>query len=262
MGVKPYRWRSGPRTCSLERLGPGRRPCYPGRPRTGETSLEVRAHVDARPGTINMKTFVALCGVGLLAAGGVEAADAPIVKLRPVPFTDVQIRDSFWAPRQEINRTVSIPVNLEMLERSGNLRNLELAAARAKSGFTGPVFMDSDVHKAIEAASYSLATHPDPALAKRIDEIIAKLAAAQLDDGYLDSYYIVKEPSRRWTNLRDNHELYCAGHMIEAAVAHFRATGKTNFLAVATKLADHIDSVFGPGKRMGYPGHPELELAL
>ncbi len=209
-----------------------------------------------------MKTFAALCCIVVFAAGSLEAADSPLVKLRPVPFTDVQIRDAFWGPRQEINRTVSIPVNLEMLEKSGNLRNLDLAAARAKGGFTGPVFMDSDVHKALEAASYSLATHPDPVLAKRIDDIIAKLAAAQLEDGYLDSYYVVKEPGHRWTNLRDNHELYCAGHMIEAAVAHFRATGKTNFLSVATKLADHIDSVFGPGKRMGYPGHPEIELAL
>ena len=157
---------------------------------------------------------------------------------------------------------MSIPLNFEMLGKSGNLKNLELAASRATSGFIGPVFMDSDVHKALEAASYSLATHPDPVLEKRIDDIVAKLAAAQLPDGYLDSYYIVKEPGRRWTNLRDNHELYCAGHMIEAAVAHFRATGKTNFLSVATKLADHIDSTFGPGKRMGYCGHPEIELAL
>ena len=92
---------------------------------------------------------------------------------------------------------------------------------------------------------------PIPALEKRLDEIIAKLAAAQLADGYLDSYYIVKEPGKRWTNLRDNHELYCAGHMIEAAVAHYRATGKTNFLTVATKLADHIDSVFGTGQAPG-----------
>src|SRR6516162_1272384 len=114
------------------------------------------------------------------------AADQPLVKLRAVPFTDVQIHDSFWSPRQEVNRTVSIPLNLAMLEKSGNLKNLELAAARATSGFSGPVFMDSDVYKALEAASYSLATHPDPALEKRIDEIIAKLARAQQADGYLD----------------------------------------------------------------------------
>ena len=208
-----------------------------------------------------MRLFLALAVFAV--PGMVPAAEnAPLLKLRAVPFSDVQIHDSFWSPRQEVNRTASLPLNLEMLEKSGNIRNLELAAARATSGFTGPVFMDSDLHKALEAASYSLASHPDQALEKRIDELVAKLAAAQLADGYLDSYYIVKEPGNRWTNLRDNHELYCAGHMIEAAVAHFRATGKTNFLTVATRLADHIDSVFGPGKRLGYPGHPEIELAL
>ncbi len=122
--------------------------------------------------------------------------------------------------------------------------------------------MDSDVYKALEAASYCLATHPDPALEKQVDDIIAILAAAQQPDGYLNSYYTVKEPGRRWTNLRDNHELYCAGHMIEAAVAHYQATGKHTFLDVAQKYADYISTVFGPGKRMGYPGHPELELAL
>jgi hypothetical protein len=191
-------------------------------------------------------------------------AEAPLLKLRPVPFTDVQVRDSFWAPRRETNRVASIPANLAMLEKSGNLRNFELAAQKATTGFSGPVFMDSDVYKALEAAAYSLASHPDPALDARLDDIIAKLAAAQQPDGYLNSYYIVKEPGRRWTNLRDCHELYCAGHLFEAAVAHFQATGKRNLLNVAIKLADHIDSVFGagPGKRMGYPGHPEIELAL
>jgi DUF1680 family protein len=208
-----------------------------------------------------MKHVMALAFV-VLSSFPALAADAPRPKLRAVPFTDVQIRDSFWAPRQETNRTASIPLNLQMLEKSGNLKNLELAAARAKSGFRGPVFMDSDVYKALEAASYSLAVHRDPAMEQRLDEIVAKLAAAQLGDGYLDSYYIVKDPGHQWTNLRDNHELYCAGHLFEAAVAHFRATGKTNFLKVATRLADHIDSTFGPGKRMGYCGHPEIELAL
>lgn len=214
-----------------------------------------------------MKRCSHLCGFAAFAVVAActtlaWAADAPLVKLRAVPFTDVQIKDSFWAPRQEANRTATIPVNLENLVEAGNIRNLELAAAKATKGFTEPVFMDSDVYKAIEAASYSLATHPDPALDKQLDGIIAKIAAAQQPDGYLNSYFIVKEPDKRWTNLRDWHELYCAGHMFEAAVAHFQATGKRNFLNVATRLADHIDSVFGPGKRMGYPGHPEIELAL
>jgi DUF1680 family protein len=185
-----------------------------------------------------------------------------LAKLHAVPFTAVEISDSFWRPRQEINRTASIPVNLENLVKSGNLSNFELAAKGARVGFQGLVFMDSDVYKALEAASYSLATHPDPNLEKHLDEIIAVLAAAQQPDGYLNTYFTIKEPDKRWTNLRDWHELYCAGHMFEAAVAHFQATGKRALLSVATRFADYIHSVFGPGKRMGYPGHPEIELAL
>ncbi len=200
--------------------------------------------------------------LAFIAIAALAGPEPSLVKLRGVPFTDVQIDDDFWAPKQETNRTVSIPVNLENLVTSGNIRNLELAAKKSTSGFTGPVFMDSDVYKALEAASYSLATHPDPSLAKRIDEIIAIIAAAQQPDGYLNSYFTVKQPGKRWTNLRDWHELYCAGHMFEAAVAHYQATGKRNFLDIAIKFADHIDSIFGPGKRMGYPGHPEIELAL
>ncbi len=193
-----------------------------------------------------------------------EAAAAPLTKLQAVPFTKVEINDRFWAPRRETNRIASIPVNLDNLEKSGNIRNLELAAANARTGFTGPVFMDSDVYKAMEAASYSLATHPDPALERRLDKIIAALVGAQQADGYLNSYFVVKEPTKRWSNLRDWHELYCAGHLFEGAVAHFQATGQRTFLDVAVKLADHIDSVFGrgPGRRLGYPGHPEIELAL
>ena len=186
-----------------------------------------------------------------------------MLKLRPVPFKDVTIQDSFWAPRRETNRVASIPFSLQKLEEAGNLEDMRLAARGATNGFRGPVFMDSDLYKALEAASYSLATHPDPALEKQLDDIIGLLAAAQQPDGYLNSYFTVKEPGKRWTNLRDWHELYCAGHMFEAAVAHYQATGKTTFLNIATRYADYIDSVFGPPpKRLGYPGHPEIELAL
>jgi len=215
-----------------------------------------------------MKHRACFLGFGLTAvftflAPAVLSAEAALAKLRAVPFTDVGITDAFWSPRQETNRIASIPVNLENLEKAGNLQNFRLAAKGAHEGYQGPVFMDSDAYKALEAASYSLATHPDPALEKQLDDIIATLAAAQQPDGYLNTYFIVKEPAKRWTNLRDWHELYCAGHLFEAAVAHFQATGKRTFLNVATKLADNIDSVFGPPpKRMGYPGHPEIELAL
>ncbi len=199
----------------------------------------------------------------IVTISSLHAGGPLLMKLRAVPFTDVKITDAFWRPRQETNRVASIPVNLDNLEKAGNLENFRLAAKGAREGFQGPVFMDSDAYKALEAASYSLATHPDPALERRLDDIIATLAAAQQPDGYLNSYFIVKEPNKRWANLRDWHELYCAGHMFEAAVAHFQATGKRNFLDVAVKLADNIDSVFGPPpKRMGYSGHPEIELAL
>ena len=128
--------------------------------------------------------------------------------------------------------------------------------------FQGLVFNDSDVYKVLEAASYSLAAHPDPALEKTVDEIIAKIAAAQQPDGYLNTYFTLAEPGKRLTNLRDMHEMYCCGHLIEAAVAHFRATGKRTLLDVAIKYADFIDGVFGPTKRQGVPGHEEIELAL
>src|ERR1039457_2337904 len=191
------------------------------------------------------------------------AAEQPLLKLRPVPFKDVTIQVSFWAPRRETNRVASIPFSLQKLEEAGNLEDMRLAARGATNGFRGPVFMDSDLYKAIEAASYSLATHPDPALEAQLDDIISLIAAAQQPDGYLNSYFTVKEPGKRWTNLRDCHELYCAGHMFEAAVVHYQATGKKIFLNIATRYADYIDSVFGPPpKRLGYPGHPEIELAL
>lgn len=191
-------------------------------------------------------------------------AAQPLAKLEPVPFTQVTIKDKFWAPRRETNRKVSLTHSLDMLEKAGNIEDFELAAAGKRTGYKGPVFMDSDLYKTLEAVSYSLATDPDPALEKRIDGMIAKIAAAQMPDGYVNTWYQVNEPDRRFTNLADNHELYCAGHMFEAAVAHYRATGKKTFLNVATKYADLLARTFGdkPGQRAGYCGHPEVELAL
>jgi uncharacterized protein len=215
---------------------------------------------ETRPAMM-MGAWLAVLLLGTVSLGA-ASWDAPMLKLRPVPFHHVAVEDGFWAPRQATNRVASIPVNLENLEKAGNIRNLELAAIGAREGYTGPVFMDSDIYKALEAAAYSLATHPDPVLEEQLELIIATLAAAQQSDGYLNSYYTVVEPDRRWTNLRDNHELYCAGHLFEAAVAHYQVTGRRTFLEVAIRLADNIDTVFGPGKRMGYPGHPEIELAL
>lgn len=181
---------------------------------------------------------------------------------RQVPFQNVRFEDTFWKPRQEVNRKVSIAHSLKMLEAHGYLENFDRAAQGKRDSFRGLIFMDSDAYKAIEAASYSLSNHPDPTLENLLDGIIAKIAAAQMPDGYLNTWFQINEPEKRWSNLRDAHELYCAGHLFEAAVAHHIATGKRTLLNVATRFADLIATTFGPGKREGYCGHPEIELAL
>ena len=185
----------------------------------------------------------------------------PYCKMEPLALGQVRIADTFWAPRIEVNRTGSIPHIHRMLAETGRLDALRLGW---KTGDPNPphIFWESDVAKWLEAAAYSLATHPDPTLEKQVDETIALLAGAQQADGYLNVHFTVVEPGKRWTNLRDWHELYCAGHLIEAGVAHFEATGKRTLLDIVTRYADYIDSVFGPGKRTGYPGHEEIELAL
>jgi uncharacterized protein len=199
----------------------------------------------------------------LLLVSAVAVADeAPQHRmLSGVPFTEVKLDDQFWTPRIETNRTASLPHNIEWCKKTGRIDNF-VKAAKKEGKHQGFMFNDSDAYKVLEAASYSLAAHPDPALEKDVDDIIAKIAAAQFPDGYLNTYYTLAEPGKRLTNLRDMHELYCCGHLIEAAVAHFRATGKRTLLDVAIKYADFVDSVFGPTKRQGVPGHEEIELAL
>lgn len=157
-------------------------------------------------------------------------------KLTAVPFTDVKLTDEFWAPRLEINRTKSIP---HVINKCGRGEN-------------------SDTTKLLEGIAYSLSNHRDPVLEKKADEIVAKIAATQQDDGYL----FPRARADRWKHMDWSHELYNAGHLFEAALAYHQATGKDKFLKVAYKLADHIDSVFGPDKLRDIPGHEEIELAL
>jgi len=187
---------------------------------------------------------------------------APFRKLTPVPLTAVTFEDAFWAPRIETNRTATLPHQLEMLQQTGRIDNLRKAAGIIKGEFQGIFFNDSDVYKWLEAACYSLAAAPDDELDEDVSELVDIIAAAQQPDGYLNSYFTLAEPDNRWKNLRHKHELYCAGHLIEAAVAHYQATGRRTLLDVACRLADHIDGIFGPGRRHGAPGHEEIELAL
>ncbi|MGA9349378.1 MAG: beta-L-arabinofuranosidase domain-containing protein [Anaerolineae bacterium] len=179
-----------------------------------------------------------------------------------LPLGSVSLTEGFWSHKQEINRQVSLRHGYEQLERAGNFNNLRLAAGSGKGKYQGPVFMDSDVYKWLEALAYDLANVRDPEVERMADETIDLLVAAQQDDGYLNSYFQAVHPERRWTDLDHDHELYCAGHLFEAAVAMHRATGDERLLEVACRFADHIDSIFGPGKRDGACGHPEIELAL
>ena len=186
--------------------------------------------------------------------------------LKPVPLQQVTIKDGFWAERQRVNRQRSIPAIQRQLELTGRLAAW---AGDRRDDFTGQrplhdMFWDSDNAKWLEAAAYSLATHADPQLEAEIDRLIDQLETQQQDDGYLNSYFPLLYPQGKWTNLRDWHELYNAGHLMEAAVAYKQATGKDKLLRMLCRYADHIDDTFGveAGKARGYPGHPELELAL
>jgi len=191
------------------------------------------------------------------------AADQPTHrKLSPVPFTQVKVDDAFWTPRLRTNREVSLPHNFKWCEETGRFSNFAKAAGQMEGKFEGIYFNDSDVYKVLEGAAYSLADHPDPKLDKMVDDVVAKIAAAQQENGYLNTYYTLVEPDKKWTDCRVRHELYCAGHLFEAAVAHHRATGKTTLLDAATRFADRIDEIFGPGKRYDVPGHEEIELGL
>ena len=185
-------------------------------------------------------------------------------KLTPLPFTAVHFNDSFWAPRIEINRVVTIPHIFRKLEETGRISAFDLNFERPIPAPVVLIFGDSDLAKWIEAASYSLATHPDSKLAAQVDLVVDKVISAQQPDGYLNTHFTHAQPEMRWKNLRDWHELYCAGHLIESAVAHYQATGEHKLLDALSRYADHIDATFGlePGKKPGYCGHPEIELAL
>lgn len=206
----------------------------------------------------------------------VSAAQAGDYPVRPVPFTAVHLNDVFWAPRIEVNRTVSIPFAFEQCEKSGRMWNFERAAAVLRGESVtekrppGYPFDDTDPYKVIEGASYALSVKPDPKLDAYLDALIAKIAAAQEPDGYLYTTRTI-DPLKphpwagksRWELEKDDsHELYNLGHLYEAAVAHYQATGKRSLLDVALKTAELLDQTFGPGKQSIWPGHQITEMGL
>jgi uncharacterized protein len=182
--------------------------------------------------------------------------------LTAIPFSQVDVQSAFWTPRLDANHHVTVQHCIDWCEKTGRISNFAKAGGLMDGKFEGIYFNDSDVYKVLEGAAYELARRPNADLDATVDAIIAKMAAAQEENGYLNSYYTLVEPENKWTNLKDRHELYCAGHLFEAAVAHYQATGKRNLLDIALRFADRIDELFGPGKRHDVPGHEEIELAL
>ncbi len=217
--------------------------------------------------------LAALLAFSLPARAAEPKPDYPV---GPVPFTRVQFADGFWMPRLATNRAATVPYDFKKCEETGRIDNFAKAAKLMPGNFRGIPFDDSDVYKVIEGASYSLALGADPELDKYLDDLIAKIAAAQEPDGYLYTARTIhpdnppgRASKKRWLNEfgdlirgQDSHELYNAGHLYEAAVAHFQATGKRTLLQVALKNADLVASVWGPGKLTIPSGHQEIEIGL
>ena len=189
------------------------------------------------------------------------------MSIRGIPLNRVSITDAFWSLRQRLMTDVTIPYMERILrdevpgaEKSHAISNFRMAAGEETGEFYGMVFQGSDVAKWLEAAAYSLALKPDPALEARVDETVALIGRCQQQDGYLNTCFTVKEPRNRWANLLECHELYCAGHMIKAGAALHEAAGKDELLRICIRLANHICEKFM--QEEGIPGHQEIEIGL
>lgn len=212
-----------------------------------------------------MKQYLLLAASAFLLQGcqtsKEDIKEQPLKMIEQIDFSHVKINDNFWSPRLSKHVSATLPVCIDQIEnQTGRIRNFE-NAAKGVGEHSGIFFDDSDVYKALEGMAYSLINNPDPELEKKADEWIDKFAAAQQPDGYINTFYTLTGLDKRWTNM-DKHEMYCAGHMIEAGVAYYQATGKRKLLDVCIRMTDHMMSQFGPGKRHWVPGHEEIELAL
>ena len=207
--------------------------------------------------TLSILAVTALCAC----RNGSDNQTAEHKAVQPVIFSEVAIEDAFWSPMLDKVKDVTIGVCIDQIQnQTGRIRNFE-NAARGEGEHSGIFFDDSDVYKALEGMAYSLKNNPDPELEAKCDEWIDKIASAQQDDGYINTFYTLTGLDNRWTDM-DKHEMYCTGHMLEAAIAYYEITGKRKLLDVAEGMVAHIMDTFGPGRRDWVPGHEEIELAL
>ena len=192
----------------------------------------------------------------------VDTSRSPKSKLIPVSMESIKLKEGFWGSRVKQILEISIPAQYELLEETGRIDNFRKASGKIKGNFQGLRFNDTDAYKWIEAASLAMVYSKNSDLRVKINNLVSEISTAQDDNGYLDTRFAFAESSKRWSDLETMHELYCAGHLIQAAVVHHRVTGERKLLDVAIRFADHIDDTFGINKRIGVPGHPEIEMAL
>ena len=203
-----------------------------------------------------------LFALGLCLVLGARADMPPLRGLQEVNQAQVELRGGFWGPRLKTQSAVTIPHALDCLEADGHVTNFDKATGKFVGPLKGHHAFDSDLHKALEGALYSLQHFDDPKLRQRVDGILDRILAAQQPDGFLISYWIDQGLDKKWDDLRLEHQMYNAGHFFEMAVEHNRLTGETNVLNAARRFADHMDGIFGPGRRYDVDGHEEVELAL
>ena len=191
----------------------------------------------------------------------VDTSRSKFAKLDSFGIEQIGISDIFWKPKISLNSRVSIPHQYNECERTGRIDNFRVAAGLKKGRFKRLIFNDSDVHKLMEGVAYDIAVRENPWVSRKMEDFISLAGKAQAKDGYLYTFYIINR-KKRWSNLASDHEIYTAGHMIQAAVAHHRSTGRNDYLEIAEKWTDCALAYFGPKKHRGACGHPEIEMAL
>ncbi len=212
-----------------------------------------------------MKTLLAACLFAALLPGAdrvvMNLEKSPYARVKSVPVSAVTMAPGFWQPRMKVNVERSIPTLLLLLEEHGIVDNFRRLAGKSVPR-KGPLFTDSDIYKWMEAAAFVLQTTDDPKLRATFDKLTDEILAAQEPSGYLNTYWVEDRKDRRWKEMHTGHELYCLGHMLQAGIAYYRATGNRKLMDGGIRFVEYLLRDFGPGKQPLYAGHPEIELAL